>query len=105
MPFDRGIDPATSDYLTVIMDDAWREADGFASVRLDPVGTHVAMVDRIVVAANQGECDHKRLHKLALTVARAYQPLPPAIQSKPASVGTVLRHYTRLFGLMVRFTV
>lgn len=103
--FYRGIDPATSDFLTGIMEDAWSEADGLAALRLDPVGTHAAMVRAIVEAVDQGDRDPARLKNLALEIARCRQLQRTLAKADPTSLGTVLRHYTRRIALMVKFTI
>ena len=93
--FYRGIDPATSDFLTGIMEDAWSEAGGSPALCLDPVGTHAAMVRAIIEAVDQGDRDPVRLRNLALEIARSHQlPQTPA-KAKPTSFGTVLRYFMR----------
>jgi hypothetical protein len=103
--FYRGIDPATSVFLTGIMEDAWSEADGLAALRLDPVGTHAAMVCGIVEAVDQGDRDPARLKNLALEIARGRQLQRTSAKADPTSLGTVLRQYTRRIALMVKFTI
>ena len=93
--FYRGMDPATSDFLTGIMEDAWSEAQSLAALRLDPVGTHAAMVRGIAEAVDQGDRDPVRLRNLALEIARSHQfPRTPA-KAKLTSLGTVLHFFMR----------
>jgi hypothetical protein len=104
MSIDRDVDPETSDFLTPIMEDAWREADGLESLRIDPAGAHAAMVRRLVEAVDEGELNQRRLLRLALAVARTHPPPSPTVQITSTSFGTGLRHFTKLIALMVRFT-
>jgi hypothetical protein len=104
MRFDRGIDPATSDFLTAIMEGAWAEAHALAALRSDAAGTHAAMVRAIVRAVDDGERNALQLKKLALAVARMRQ-MPQAITgTNQTSLGALLRHYTKRVTLMVKFT-
>ena len=72
-PLCPGVESATRELLTGVMDEAWREAEALNALRVDPEDTHAAMVLRIVEAADQGERDPAVLKKLALEVARARQ--------------------------------
>jgi hypothetical protein len=105
MRFERGIDSATSDFLTAIMEGAWAEAEGLTALRSDVAGTHAAMVRAIVRAVDDGERNAPQLKKLALAVARARQMPPATTGTPPTSLGAVLRHYTNRVALMVKFTL
>lgn len=100
-----GIDPAKSDFLTEIMDDAWSDAHGLPALGLDPVGTHAAMVRGIVEAADQGEHDPARLRGLALNIARSRQPHRTAARAAPTTLGAVLRHFSKRIAWMAKFSI
>jgi hypothetical protein len=103
--FYRGIDPVTSNFLTEIMEDAWSEADGLAALRLDPLGTHAAMVCGISAAVDQGDRDPVRLRNLALEIAQNRQLHRTPSRAAPTTLGTVLRRYVKRIALMAKFTV
>jgi hypothetical protein len=97
-----GVDSATRDLLTGVMDEAWREAEDLNALEVNPQATHAAMVLHIVEAVDQGERDPAQLKKLALEVARARQVSQPIIKVLLTPLGLVARHYRKLVGLLVR---
>jgi hypothetical protein len=103
--FHRGIDPARSNFLTEIIEDAWSDAHGLPALGLDPVGTHGAMVRGIVEAVDQGERDPARLRSLALDIARTCQPHRTTAKASSTSLGTVLRHFSKRIALMAKFSI
>jgi hypothetical protein len=97
-----GVDSATRDLLTGVMDEAWREAESLKDLRLNPEDIHAAMVLRLDEAVDQGERDPAQLKKLALEVARARQVSQPITKVLLTPLGLVARHYRKLVGLLVR---
>jgi hypothetical protein len=98
-PCASGVDSATRDLLTGVMDEAWREAEDLNALEVNPEATHAAMLLHIVEALDQGERDPAQLKKLALEVARARQVSQPITKDGLTPLGLVVRN---LIGLLVK---